>query len=223
MGLFEEVLAAAPVEGEIKINRNLSKVDRPIFEIVDVQKFKGETLTPLMQFYIAPFITYDPNFVCDIPVSKPEIFKIALNEIAPHFEKVRVVRRGEETSLVVRNLKEESKLIFDELLKEGALNELVSDLYGSKHDDSQDDNFTEYKVNLAEISTMKHNDSDSIIDFLKESTQDILLSPHNWLFENDFKEHIATRILANVCNSMKVTVNSQKNKIVWIEVGGLHV
>lgn len=53
--------------------------------------------------------------------------------------------------------------------------------------------------------------------FIQEAGE-LILSPHNWPFDESFKDNLSIRSFASVCQSIRVSVDPIKNTIVHIHI-----
>lgn len=83
----------------------------------------------LAQYIMAPFILVDSNGMNDIPVFDYVIKKLVLEEIAPHFSELKKIAIDHKMFIRVQNVKESSKNIFLNLIKNCRINQIVNDIY----------------------------------------------------------------------------------------------
>ncbi len=218
LDLFEEIRAKDYIQ-----NPNLKfikRVEPPkiVYEKLIVEEPYELQLSPLAQYFLAPFILIDSNGILDIPVMHNFIHDKVIREIAPHFNEISKVTSDNQVKLRLQNIRESSKTHFLNVFNNHRLNAIVNDIYG-KGNTGWGGNFTirEYKVNLEAIIKSVEHDILPLWDFFKDSfvlnTGYFVLIPSEWVFDESFKDRIAVRAFASVCNSMTITVNTENNTI----------
>ncbi|GIN39401.1 hypothetical protein [Heyndrickxia oleronia] len=127
MKLFEELIK----EDDLQINQ-INNIDIPPPKMSS-EKFEtketSDQPSSLAQYIMAPFILVDSNGMNDIPVFDYVIKKLVLEEIAPHFSELKKIAIDHKMFIRVQNVKESSKNIFLNLIKNCRINQIVNDIY----------------------------------------------------------------------------------------------
>ncbi|MCP3773539.1 hypothetical protein NLX71_09470 [Paenibacillus sp. MZ04-78.2] len=220
MNLFDEIFQKD--KEEICSINFISEQHRPIFEEVTNINLADQQLSSIAQFFIAPFIYINPNGVLHIPIGKEFIYEKLIEEVAPHFERIRKVTSGEQVQVMLENVKETSKENFLSVFNTGNINAIALDLYanGSASLETGSHTIKEYKVNLEAVTRTLGHDIVSIWNFFKHSFVQIngqlVLMPNNWNFDESFKDRITVQAFSSVCSSMTILVNTDNNLITSI-------
>lgn len=194
--------------------------ERPRIENIAPIDTSKQTLTSLVQFFLAPFLMSDPNVILHLPTCEPATYKKILDEIAPHFAQVRKVSWNDQIQVMLQSLKESSKAEFLRLLSNNEVNPIVHDLYKGKYTPHPSDFKTKfYQVNIENIPQSLDHEITQMWDFFLSFIKcngDFVLLPNDWVFNEAFKDKEAVKAFAGVCNSMRVIVNEGNNKITSI-------
>lgn len=221
LDLFEEVNSEEYIQNsEVEFNENVEP-PKIIFEEIIIKAPSELQLSPLAQYFLAPFILIESNGMLDIPVRTKFIYNKVVNEIAVHFNKVSKVTDDNQVTLSMQDVRGSSKTYFLDLYNSNSLNAIVTDLY-RKSSSGWGGIFPikEYKVNLRGVKKLVDHDILTLWSFFKETsvlgTGHFVLMPSEWAFDESFKDRIAVRAFAGVCNSMTITVNTESNTILAI-------
>ncbi|MEK5038859.1 hypothetical protein [Sporosarcina sp. FSL K6-3457] len=218
MDLFEEIYTKDYIQNPIvKFNE---RIERPkvVFEELIVEQSLNLELTSLAQYFLAPFLLVDSNGVLDLSAKDKSIYDRIVREIAPHFNKPIKITSENQVMLRLQNIKERSKIHFLSLLKNQRLNAIVNDIYG-KDSLGWGGEFPikEYKVNLELVTKSFEHDILTMWSFFNDAfilnNGNFVLVPSQWVFDESFKDRIAVRAFASVCNSMTITVNTESNMV----------
>ncbi len=218
MDLFEEILSEEDIQNfEVEFNEKFEP-PKVAFDKVIIEASSDLELTPLAQYFLAPFILIESNGVLDVPVKTKLIYDKVLEEVATHFKKVIKITEDKQVTLSMQDIRESSKAYFLDLYNNNSLNAIVTDVY-RKSSSGWGGIFPtkDYKVNLGGVEKLVDHDIETLWSFFKETfvldTGYFVLMPSEWVFDESFKERIAVRAFAGVCNSMRITVNTDSNTI----------
>ncbi|MDH5160314.1 hypothetical protein [Heyndrickxia oleronia] len=218
MNLFEEIIEKhydLNIETLDNIGRRTPRMSSEKLEA----KETNDQPSSLAQYIMAPFILVDSNGINDIPVFDKISQEVVLEEIAPHFSELKKITIDDQLFIRVQNVKESSKNSFLNLVKNNRLNKIVNDIYSNRNSSWPPDRFIakEYKVNLEIIEKSFEPDILVLWDFFKRSfikeNGFMSILPSGWTFDESFKDRIAVRAFASVCNSMEIVVNEDNNTI----------
>ncbi|OPA75173.1 hypothetical protein BVG16_21445 [Paenibacillus selenitireducens] len=220
MELFEEIFHKQ-VDEEPAINSNKQEMIRPKIDRINAGDFdNNKELSPLCQFFIAQFISTDMNGVLYLPIVEEKYYRQIIEEIAPCFDMIRKVTKGNEVQIMLQTIKDNAKNKFLNLKVNNNLNPIVYDLYNKETNEKSYSKIKRFNVTLDQISITNEYDIEGIWDFIYNTFMElndcVILMPNEWSFDSSFKDHIAVRAFASVCKSMQVTVDCDNNKIVAI-------
>ncbi|WOV83068.1 hypothetical protein PGH26_08970 [Sporosarcina jeotgali] len=218
MNLFEEIQSNDNIETlDLEFNEN-SKPPKIVIEKLIVKKPCEQHLSPLAQYFLAPFVLIESNGVLDIPIMDRIIHDQVMEEIAPHFNGISKITADGQVMLSMQNVIESSTTQFINLLNNELLNPIVADVYGTSTAEwGGDFTIKEYKVNLDAVQKLVEYDVHSLWTFFKASfisaSGYFVVMPSEWEFDESFRERTAVQAFASVCNSMTITVNTETNTI----------
>lgn len=221
---------------EVQANQVIGDVRRPILSHTEKKRPKidklpvdpvDHELTTLGLFFTAPYVLNYSNILISLPIKKKTDYRIVVSEIAPHFEDVLKISYPSITYINIEKIRQESRETFIKSLYNNELTDFLIDIYGSDCQEKIITNFPQYdsqvyNVNLSLISKTYNREVELAWKFIKStylSTQNFFnISPKEWIFNDDFREHVSVQSLAAVCESMWITVNTNLNKITHLTV-----
>lgn len=218
LDLFEEILSEEDIHNfEVEFNDNVEP-PKVAFEKLVIDASSELIFSPLAQYFLAPFILIESNGILDIPFRSKFTYDKVLKEVATHFNKVIKITEDNQVTLSMQDVRESSKAYFLDLYNNNSLNAIVTDLFkNSSTGWGEIFPAKEYKVNLEGVEKLVDHDIVTLWSFFKETfiinNGYFVLMPSGWAFDESFKDRIAVRTFAGMCNSMTITVNTESNTI----------
>ncbi|GGF82871.1 hypothetical protein GCM10010912_29960 [Paenibacillus albidus] len=179
-------------------------------------------MTKIPRFFIAPVI-YGITDMLYLPIDVEETYRLVIQEIAPHFEEIKEISNETFRNLSLKKLKPKSKEIFAETKTETNIDLVIKELYGQKTEKIEEIQKTEknnikfYEVNLQKINTVNDNDFELLWNFIKSAyvnrQGEFYITPVNWIFNEEIRNYLFVRMLSNVCNSLRISVNDDSGTI----------
>lgn len=223
MSLFTERVNP---QGSLSVNQN--PLRNPEIESLTLKAKEGVSpFSILSQFFVAPFIYFDKNGMHSIFFSDKLSYNVILKEIACHFNKIQLINWGEYAEITFRSLKDESKKIFEILLKEGEISSYITDFFKTEPAIiTQPNNINmvtkQYEVNLDLINPIESNEIGEIWEFITRTyikvRGEYTFLPQNWVFNDRFKDLTSIKAFANFCSFMYITVDCRTNLILAVSM-----
>ncbi|UQZ87271.1 hypothetical protein SK3146_06568 [Paenibacillus konkukensis] len=197
------------------------------YDSIRLINYEGDNanVTPLAQFFLAPVALSEPDLVTPIPTPSSLSYNRFLEEIAVHFNKIKVVYSGEiPHTLMLSNLKDSSRLNIIGLHRRNELNPVVSELYGNLGLRPRGFmNKTIYmKLKKEYIPPVNVEQFDAAWNWLESSYAQndgyICLTPTNWMLSERLKENISLRYFVSRCKDIILVVDEPTNSIIGLDL-----
>jgi hypothetical protein len=216
-------------------NDNLEVIRSQQDEEFLIENFKVEktveTISNVGQLLIANHVLYEiSGLMTAIPITDNEIEQVAINEVATHFNKVQKIYVNQQLNRIqCRELKERSKRMFNEQLKEKRIHPFVKELYFLKEKDSFEDRYinisncekVRYKVLKQNVPPSSIKAPTDIINFIKDSfcqkQNHFTVLPIGWELSNELLELESMRLLSEVSDTLFLQVDPNSNKVLYME------
>ncbi|UOQ43736.1 hypothetical protein MUN89_17900 [Halobacillus salinarum] len=201
------------IHSDIKIER-LSET-KDIYEISDV-----------FLFIASSGIIFNINFLIALPTPTKFSLNVILNEIAPHFHKVQLIKTNDNiTTINLKFLKTHSQELLNKALDEQSPDSIINDIYRTnklykipKHGL----NLKYYKVHCEYIQPVTLQNFDRVMDFIDssflKSGEPFSLRTSGWILEEELKNSIAIRAFSSFSKEIILVVNSADDTVVFVDI-----
>jgi hypothetical protein len=180
---------------------------------------KNVSYTPTTQFFLAPSVFSGENIKVEIPTLSNEIYEQVINEIAPHFNMVKVSESDGLKTVILSDITDISKKAFGNLSNFGDIHPIINEIYGSGEDmlNTYQDNLY-FSIELKNFNGLRLDSFDDAWDLLKntyiKANGVFAFIPSNWhLTEKLLIESITLNYLYLKCKDIILSVNSNSYKI----------
>ncbi|NOV00842.1 hypothetical protein [Paenibacillus planticolens] len=210
--------------------KNLTRTEHTWLEDIHFQAIPpvdsaSNEISPIAEYYIAPFIFRVPEICIIIPLTHINLNDDALRQLFCHFQNIHVVTsKGTPVELRLENLKPRSKELFTLLLSEKKINPFVLDLYQfhGEHTSSGDYKYVRFNnesVNPSyedAINPIHIQEFDEICNHIKLIYSDKKYVHHypNWLFSDQLTNSIALSYFSTACKEVYLCVDNVTSRII---------
>ena len=182
-------------------------------------------ISDVFLFFASPNIIFNIDFLTALPTPTKFSLNVILNEMAPHYNKVQVIKKKDNiTTINLKFLKKHSQRLLNKALLEGVLGGIINDIYRTNelHISMHRLNLKYYKVNGKYIQTVKLEGFDRVMEFLESSFLTsggpFTLSPSGWTLEEELKNSIAIRAFSSFSKEIILVVDSADNTVVAVYI-----
>ncbi|MFQ3544530.1 hypothetical protein Q7A53_10605 [Halobacillus rhizosphaerae] len=201
------------IHSNLKIERIREKKD--IYEISDI-----------LLFIASSDIIFDINFHIALPTPTKFTLNIILNEIAPHFNKVLLIKEKDTiTEINLKFLKKHSQKLLNKALLEEAADSIINDIYRTNHlynIPAEGLNLRYYKVNSKYIQPVTVKNFDRVMEFIDgsflASGKSFSIRTSGWTLEEELKNSITIRAFSSISKEIILVVNSADNTVVFVDI-----
>ena len=200
--------------------------DNSRFEMNRIMTDEPTEMSALGQYFTASSVWLSDDFTVVIPMLDEEVQDRVMQEVAPHFSKVKqLVRKGRMESLYLQHMKPESVKLFNE--NQAGILPVMKDLH--RHRDNGD-RFSGHKRNLV-YYTVKVNVLEPYEEegagklqallrkaFFGELVTDYGHLPLGWQFDDSLRHSVALRFLAGFAPNLTITVDQDTNEVVMLHL-----
>ncbi|MBP1993022.1 hypothetical protein [Paenibacillus eucommiae] len=196
---------------------------------LDILEASSNFLSPIAQYFIAPFIFYEieNELTINIALHDIDLHGDAMKQIICHFESLQIVTSKKiPIEARLNNLKAASKEAFLSLMNQKKINPFVLDFYHYYGRYVASGDFKEVKLNrtcvepLSKDSVEPHQikEFEEIWDFLKLMSHDktyVSLSP-KWLFSDNLINSICVQFFSFTCKEIYLSVDNPSSRVLGV-------
>ncbi|OXS61423.1 hypothetical protein B0G93_10676 [Bacillus sp. V-88] len=201
-----------------------------------IENFKVEetsnTISTVGQLLTANHVLYDiPTLMTPIPITSQAIEEVAINEVAIHFDNIQKIYVNNQLDRIqLRELKESSRRLFMDMLKENSIHPFVKELYFLKKREPLEDRYINisrcekirYKVLKQRVPRSSIKVPEEIINFVKDTfcnrEKVFTILPIGWKLSDKLLELEALKLLSEVSDSLFIQVDADSNKVLYLEI-----
>ncbi|MBU5444838.1 hypothetical protein [Paenibacillus sp. MSJ-34] len=177
------------------------------------------------QFFLTPELLGKERVVSHIPTPSTEVYLQTIEEIAVHFQHVKIVEKsGIPCEVILQDINPMSKKQMEKILNHDALNPIVKDIYysSSLRLEESINNIGYYSVIKTNIDRIEMKSFDPAWQFIFDSyiMQDgsVSIVPSNWIFDDHLKEKVSLQYFAFKCKEIIFTVDLTASKVLALSL-----
>lgn len=205
---------------ETLINSQPILRERPVIQKLKIEPSIETEISPLTQYFLLPFIISNADGILHIPVYDELTDKQVISDVAPHFKNCKVVNYQKNSQYMLSELNIRSKNQMIDLITKDAINSIAYELHQSNKEFRAGVETEQYSINLNLISKIQDQNMNDMWEFFQRShireNGEMTFIPKNWVMNNDLKENLAIRSLANVCSSIRITIVVNSKEILSV-------
>ncbi|MBP1963506.1 hypothetical protein [Paenibacillus aceris] len=200
-----------------------SRLENINFQAIPPLDIANNELSPIAEYYIAPFIFLVPEMCLIIPLTHINLNDDALRQLLCHFQSIHVVTsKGNPVELRLENLNPKSKEKFTLLMSENKINPFVLDLYQfhGVHTASGDFKYVRFNQSINptyedSIHSIHIQEFDEIWSHIRQIYSEkkyVYLCP-NWLFSDQLSNSIALNYFSTACKEVYLSIDNTTSHI----------
>ncbi|MNI35783.1 hypothetical protein D3C73_898180 [compost metagenome] len=215
------------IEETIPTNRSTKQILGRRFNLKKVSLESPASMSELARLLSAGSALLADNMM-NVYTAKDETVRyLIMNDIAPHFEDVKIVYVEDEIDVVnMQYLKEESKKMFDST--NNGIIQVIHDLFRTNDmsiwTDGKKRELTRYSVKLNELDKYVIENTNDIQDFFTKGYFDLgkefSFIPTGWTLVDELKESKALRFFATCIPCITLVVDLSNKQVVMIQLSG---
>jgi hypothetical protein len=209
----------------IKQGKSDTPIHRESFYLKKIQSNHPESMTELATFFIAGSMIVSEEMMVSLPVRYKESETIILEEMAVHFEDVKLVYRNDQlTNINMRLPKRESKALFN--ISSSETKKMMFDFYRTSELNNWSTphkrSISHYRILTREIERQEIQSTEKLKQYiLREyirTNESLCLIPSGWNFQDNLKNSLILRFLSSFVPVINIGVDNGKNDVVFIEL-----
>jgi hypothetical protein len=215
------------IEESMPTNRSAKQILGRRFNLKKVSLESPAYMTELARLLSAGSALLSDNMMNVYSAKDETVRYLIMNDIAPHFEDVKIVYVEDEIDVVnMQYLKEESKKMFDST--NNGIIQVIHDLFRNNDmsvwTDGKKRELTRYSVKLNELDKYDIDNINDIQDFFTKGYFDLNeefgFIPTGWTFVDELKESKALRFFATFIPTITLVVDLSDKQVVMIQLSG---
>jgi hypothetical protein len=208
-------------------NKDLKQIHHRRFNLKKVSFESPTAMTELARLLSAGSVLLADNMM-NIYSAKDETARsLIMNDIAPHFEDVKIVYVEDEIDVVnMQYLKKDSKKMVNST--NTGITQVIHDLFRTSDmsiwTDGHNRELTRYSVKLNALNKYEIDNTNDIQDFFTKGYFDLGeefgFIPTGWILEDELKESKTLRFFATFVPCITLVVDDSKKQVVMLQLSG---
>lgn len=208
-------------------NKVMKEIRHRRFNLKKVSFESPVSMTELARLLSAGSMLLADNMMDVFSAKDETVRSLIMNDIAPHFEDVKIVYVEDEIDVVnMQYLKEESKKMFD--TTNNGIIQVIQDLFRTNDmsiwTSGKKRELTQYSVKINELDMYDIPNTKDIKDFFIKGYFDLgeefNFIPTGWTLEEKLKESKALRFFATFIPCITLVVDASNEQVVMILLSG---
>lgn len=198
---------------------------RESFYLKKIQTEHPESITELALFFIAGSMIVSEEMMISLPVRNEESKALIHEEMAVHFEDVKLVYRDDQlTNINMRLPKVKSKELFNCSVSD--IKEMMFDLYRTNEMNNWTTphrrSFSHYRILNRELEILEVPNTDKLRKYIVEEyfryNESLCLIPSGWNFKENLKSSLVLRFLSSFVPLINIGVDNVRNDVAFLEL-----
>ncbi|UOQ91471.1 hypothetical protein MUO14_12835 [Halobacillus shinanisalinarum] len=206
------------------VNRNKDRHSDLKIETLKEKNNKNE-ISDIFLFVASPDTIFNINFLTMLRTPTSFSLSVILNEIAPHYEKVQMIKMNDiVTKINLKFLKSHSQKLLKEALFKETKDSIINDIYRTDklYIPTHETKLKYFKVKCKYIQPVSHTDFERVMDFIDSSFlssgESFSLRPSGWVLEDGLRNSIAIRTFSSFSKEIILVVDSIDNTVIAMDI-----